>query len=62
MLVHGIRCDGDDAVIVEHAGERLLIAINRMGGKYAKVVLCGPPSFVITPGGSIREAAGKQGA
>lgn len=57
MLVLGIRCDGDTALIVEHAGERLLIAIQPASKKYAKVVLCGPISFAITRGGSIAEAA-----
>lgn len=56
MLVLGIRCNGDDAVIVEHAGERLLIAIKPSGRNYAKVVLSGPASFAITRGGSITEA------
>ncbi len=62
MLVLGIRYDGIQALIVEHAGERLLIAVKPHGRKYAKVVLSGPPSFGITRGGSITEAARKQGA
>ncbi len=57
MLVHAIRCNGEAALIVEHAGESLLIAIKGPGTKYAKVVLCGPDSFRITRGGSIAGAA-----
>lgn len=55
-LVLQVRYDGDDAIIVEHAGERLLIAVKPHGENRAKIVIHGPPSFVATCGGSISEA------